>query len=200
MNRDHTFPPPGSRLTPPRCLVAPWRIPRHPPFVFPFRTTPISLPVAPVRRGGPKREVRRSLVGDERTLRVPTCRKGRSRRRNGEQLANIERANRSGINTSAFGPNFLNSLIMNNLKSIRISTGDNNTCRINTSGWCASRSFRINTSKNPPGEGYPLKHFLNIAASRRTAAQPSSSSAGSPARAAFAAAITLSAVSVGMKS
>ena len=47
---------------------------------------------------------------------------------------------------------FIKSLIMSDLKSNKISTGDNKTFRISTSEKRSYKPFRINTSKNTPGE------------------------------------------------
>jgi hypothetical protein len=63
------------------------------------------------------------------------------------------RANPSRINTSVKSSFFIKSLIMNDLKSIRISNRDNKSPRINTSETCNCKSLRINTSKKHPGEG-----------------------------------------------
>jgi len=61
--------------------------------------------------------------------------------------------NPSRINTSANLSFFIKSLIMNDLKSNRISKRDNKPSRINTSENHCSKPFRINTSKKHPGEG-----------------------------------------------
>ena len=63
------------------------------------------------------------------------------------------------INTSANSSIFIKSLIMNDLKSIRIITGDNKPCRINTSEKRSSKPFRINTSKKHPGEGVGARAY-----------------------------------------
>ena len=132
MNRDHTFPPPSSRLSPRRCFVIRSRVLTHPPSVFPLRPS-------------------QSLLAQT------------------EQFANIARPNPSRINTSTNHSIFRNSLIMNAFKPNRISKAEDKAIRINTSGWCVSRSFRINTSKKHPGEGVgtALRNHSNIAASRR---------------------------------
>ena len=134
------------------------------------------------------------------------------------------RPNPPRINTSVNSPFFIKSLIMNGLKSNRISQRAHKYPRISTSETCACKPFRINTSKKHPGgrgvSTSAMHQFFrcspgaalsldtwpgrlarpNRIASAANSLQPSSSSTGSPARAAFAAAITLSAVSVGMKS
>jgi len=53
---------------------------------------------------------------------------------------------------------FIKSLIMNDLKSIRIIRGDNKTFTINTSENYCWKPFRINTSKKHPGEGGGYRH------------------------------------------
>ena len=63
------------------------------------------------------------------------------------------RLNPIRINTSMKSSFFIKSLIMSDLKSNRISTGDNKTFRISTSEKRSYKPFRINTSKNTPGEG-----------------------------------------------
>jgi hypothetical protein len=78
---------------------------------------------------------------------------GGSRRRKTEQLANIARPNPPKINTSANFSFFIKSLIMNDLKSNRISKRANKSPRISTSGHYGCKSSRINTSRNHPGEG-----------------------------------------------
>ena len=77
---------------------------------------------------------------------------GGSRRRKTEQLANIARPNPPKINTSANFSFFIKSLIMNDLKSNRISKRANKSPRISTSGHYGCKSSRINTSRNM-GEG-----------------------------------------------
>ena len=71
--------------------------------------------------------------------------------------------NPSRINTSMKSSFFIKSLIMNDLKSIRIRTGDNKTFTINTSENYCWKPFSINTSKEHPGEGggyrHPVAHF-----------------------------------------
>jgi hypothetical protein len=62
-------------------------------------------------------------------------------------------SNPSRINTSVNPSFFIKSLIMNDFKSIRITTRDNKPSRINTSENHCSKPFRINTSKKHPGEG-----------------------------------------------
>ena len=59
----------------------------------------------------------------------------------------VARPNPPRINTSMKSLFFIKSLIMNDLKSNRINTGDNKPCRINTSERCSWKPFRINTSK-----------------------------------------------------
>jgi hypothetical protein len=61
--------------------------------------------------------------------------------------------NPSRINTSANLSFFIKSLIMNDLKSNRISKRANKSPRISTSGHYGCKSSRINTSRNHPGEG-----------------------------------------------
>jgi len=63
------------------------------------------------------------------------------------------RTKSSRINTSVKSSFFMKSLITNDLKSNRISTGDNKPRRINTSENYHSKPFRINTSKKHPGGG-----------------------------------------------
>ena len=68
-------------------------------------------------------------------------------------LLRAARPNPSRINTSVNSSFFIKSLIMNDLKSNRISTRSNKPCIINTSGKYNWKPFRINTSKKHPGEG-----------------------------------------------
>ena len=63
------------------------------------------------------------------------------------------RCNSSRISTSAKSSFFIKSLIIHDLKSIRIITRDNKPSRINTSENYRWKSLRINTSKNTPGGG-----------------------------------------------
>jgi hypothetical protein len=79
---------------------------------------------------------------------------GGSRRRKTEQLANIARPNPTRINTSANSSFFIKSLIINSLKSNRISKRANKSSRINTSENYRSKPFRINTSRNHGGRGW----------------------------------------------
>jgi hypothetical protein len=62
------------------------------------------------------------------------------------------RPNPSRINTSANSSFFIKSLIINDLKSNRMSERGNKSPRINTSENYRSKSFRINTSRNHRGE------------------------------------------------
>ena len=59
--------------------------------------------------------------------------------------------NPSRINTSANSPFFIKSLIINGLKSNRISQRAHKYPRISTSETCACKPFRINTSKKYAG-------------------------------------------------
>ena len=63
----------------------------------------------------------------------------------------IARPNPSRINTSMKSSFFIKSLIMHDLKSIRISDGDNKSPRINTSSTFRNKSSIISTSKKHPG-------------------------------------------------
>jgi hypothetical protein len=56
--------------------------------------------------------------------------------------------NPSRINTSANSPFFIKSLIINGLKSNRISQRAHKYPRISTSETCVCKTFRINTSRN----------------------------------------------------
>jgi len=62
--------------------------------------------------------------------------------------------NPSRINTSANSSFFIKSLIMNDLKSNRISKRGHKSPRINTSETGVCKPFRINTSKKHRGEGW----------------------------------------------
>ena len=64
----------------------------------------------------------------------------------------IARPNPSRINTSMKSSFFIKSLIMHDLKSIRISNAANKSSRIRTSSRCSYKSSIINTSKKRPGE------------------------------------------------
>ena len=61
------------------------------------------------------------------------------------------RPNPPRINTSVNSPFFIKSLIMNGLKSNRISQRAHKYPRISTSETCACKPFRINTSKKYAG-------------------------------------------------
>ena len=65
----------------------------------------------------------------------------------------LARPNPPRINTSVNPSFFIKSLIMNDLKSIRISIADNKSSRINTSSTCSRKPSIINTSKKHPGGG-----------------------------------------------
>jgi hypothetical protein len=67
------------------------------------------------------------------------------------------RPNPPRINTSANPSFFIKSLIMNDLKSNRISKRACKPPRINTSENYGCKPFRINTSRNHPGEGVGVK-------------------------------------------
>ena len=85
---------------------------------------------------------------------------GGSRRRKTEQLANIARPNPPKINTSANFSFFIKSLIMNDLKSNRISKRANKSSIINTSRHYGCKSSRINTPRNIRGEGVGVPKVL----------------------------------------
>jgi len=74
-------------------------------------------------------------------------------RRRLQPSVHTARPNPSRINTSVSSAFFIKSLIMNDLKSNRISKRDNKPFRINTSENYCWKPFRINTSRKYPGEG-----------------------------------------------
>jgi len=122
-----------------------------------------SLPVAPVRRGGPRLEVRRSP--ESAVALAKAAGEGRSQSRKFQPPVPTARPNPPRINTSANSSFFIKSLIMNDLKFNRISKGDNKSSRINTSENYRCKPFRINTSRNmggwgaPPQAAHPKPHF-----------------------------------------
>ena len=75
-----------------------------------------------------------------------------SRRRKFHPSVPTARPNPSRINTSANSSCFIKSLIINDLKSNRISKRSCKSPRINTSEICVCKSLRINTSRKHRGE------------------------------------------------
>jgi hypothetical protein len=136
------------------------------------REHPTSL-AAPARRGGPKRSkggpqnLRPTRPAAHISIRIargnntaPKRHPSRAfppRRANSpvqvQPPVHVARPNPSRINTSANLSFFIKSLIMNDLKSIRISVADNKSPRINTSNTFGYKPLRINTSKKHPGGG-----------------------------------------------
>jgi hypothetical protein len=93
---------------------------------------------------------------------------GGSERRNFQPSVPTARPNHSRINTSANSSFFIKSLIINDLKSNRISKRACKSTRINTSEIRVCKSLRINTSRRHRGEGVGvsltvLKLYLKFA-------------------------------------
>jgi hypothetical protein len=85
----------------------------------------------------------------------------------------LARPNPPRINTSVNPSFFIKSLIMNDLKSIRISIADNKSSRINTSSTCSRKPSIINTSKKHPGGWGEARHRpgVSLTAVRRRQAR-----------------------------
>jgi hypothetical protein len=95
------------------------------------------------------------VTGEPRraSRRTPPATSASRRNRKMQPFVYFVRPNSSRINTSANSSFFTKSLIMNDLKSNRISKRANKSSIINTSGHYGCKSSRINTSRNHPGGG-----------------------------------------------